>query len=79
MSDDLFRMSPNAHWVKNPAYDWQYIQSLRVAATTLIDQEGYDALTRELAQAVVELTDDLNRKEYCVLKALSSRRQESDR
>jgi hypothetical protein len=38
-----------------------------------------DAHARELAQAVRALTDDLNRKEFRVIKALSNRRRESDR
>lgn len=78
MSTDATQPSPRGPWVTNAVYDWQYIQSLRVAAATLLNQQDADAAARELAQAVMDLTDDLNRKEYRVLKALSNRRREPD-
>lgn len=67
-----------ARWVVNEAYDWAHIQSLRVLAGHMLADDGRDDATHTLAQAVLDLTDELTRKEHRIIKALSSRRQESD-
>jgi len=69
---------PPTIWVINQGYDWDYIQHLRIVAAEVLTQDSRDDLTRTVAQAVIDLTDNLFYREHTVNKALSKQRGEPD-